>query len=217
MGKHYSFEAENDHEALLAIMAHLNREGVGNAIDALIERLDVLDGDPDIEDIDEREPDDDAKGDVSWPEWHTRARRRVVETLSGAHEPMAYHAGVGMAHEDDEDDDPLEGNGDERDTNNAEDEGLSGIGAQWANHGYFGPACPISDPVEPSLGIPEEQSGRWGGNVACGGNSDYEMDDAPELRRPHRDRIHRDQCDMFQRWGETHYRLKGNPSVVVLR
>jgi hypothetical protein len=136
------------------------RARLGEFIEAAIALLDAIDveSDPDIPDFsprsdglpgtpDDAEPDDDDKGDVSWPEWHTRGRHKLVELLSGSHEPMARHEGVGMAYEDDEDDDPLEANGDEHDTGDAEDDELSHGAAHWGAYWNGGVAgCPISDP-----------------------------------------------------------------------
>lgn len=155
-------------ERFQRVLHALGRDHVENLTEALIDHLDTLDApaDPEAPDFSARadqlagdpvdaEPDDDAKGDIAWPEWHTRGRYKVVERPTGAHEPMARHEGVGMAHEDDEDDDPKEANGDEHDTGNAEDECLTGNGLQHADNRV---GCPISDP---GGGHHEEDSGGY--------------------------------------------------------
>jgi hypothetical protein len=128
--------------ALSVLLDGLGERGVAEAVDRLIDLLDRRAGDTDLEEIDEREPDCDGKGDVAWPEWHTRGRQKVVDRLAGFHEPMPQHAGVGMAQEDDEDDDPREDNGDERDGNRSEEDFM-------VHNTYYpqGPGCPVSDPA----------------------------------------------------------------------
>lgn len=121
---------------------------IGDQIDALIAFSDQLAGDPDLEDDDPdtehdgREPDCDGQGDRAWAEWDTRGRHK----LQSDHETIRGRDGW-TPHEDDEDDDPLEANGDEHDTGNAEDDELAGSGV-LARHGVIsrGPGCPISDP-----------------------------------------------------------------------
>lgn len=135
---------------------------IGDTIEGLIAYLDDLGGDPDLEDSEtgsgavdafgryigdttyldaqdeDREPDDDAQGDMSWSEWHTRGRHKL--TAFGAEGPTHSLAGWQLS-EDDEDDDPVEANGDELDTNNAEDETLTGGVTRWTS----GPGCVVSD------------------------------------------------------------------------
>ncbi|WP_182914088.1 hypothetical protein [Sphingobium terrigena] len=101
---------------------------IGDQVDALIAFLDDLGGDPDLEDSEagmsnidacgrllpgstcghihdeDREPDDDAQGDQSWIEWHTRGSSK---TDNGA-EPLGRNIDGGHLTEDDEDDDPAE-------------------------------------------------------------------------------------------------------------
>lgn len=79
---------------------HAARE-IGDAIDTMIAFMDDLGGDPDLEgDLSDFESDDDAKGDPSWPEWHTRGRHKQ----QGEHEPIRDTKGW-TALEDDEDGD----------------------------------------------------------------------------------------------------------------
>jgi hypothetical protein len=88
--------------------ALLGRRGaaleLGDTIDALIAFMDDLSGDCDLEDGGDDEPDDDAKGDPSWPEWHTRAHLKVQRTADDDHEPIYGESGR-QTLEDDEDDD----------------------------------------------------------------------------------------------------------------
>lgn len=84
---------------------------------------------------DEGEPDDDAYGDTSWTEWHTRGR------LKG--DPGVFSTKAGQIHEDAEDDDPLEWNGDETDHGFEEDAFLRTD--HRASYGGSGPGCEISD------------------------------------------------------------------------
>lgn len=74
----------------LAILPLLDFADTGTAIDLAIAKLDKMAGDPDLEDGIDAEPDDDAKGDVAWPEWHTMGRHKGLSQI---------------VHEDDEDDD----------------------------------------------------------------------------------------------------------------
>ncbi len=75
-----------------------SRKAVAAAIETLVTVLDVIDGDPDLETIDEREPDGD-ETDAAWIEWNT---------MRGAAKRGPNIAGD---HEDDEDDDPREDDG----------------------------------------------------------------------------------------------------------
>lgn len=120
---------------------------IGDQIDALIAFMDDLSGDPDLEaDMSDFEPDDDGgRGDVSWTEWHTRGRHKTDQFGS---EARAGQPGRYYLQEDDEDDDPTEANGDERDANGSEEDfmvhtllGSGGIG------------CPVSDPGEAEDGF----------------------------------------------------------------
>lgn len=144
---------------------------IGDAIEGLIAYLDDLGGDPDLEDsetgssmVDERghfigadhpvygyaaseqdedrEPDDDAQGDVSWQEWHQRSR--VGKNL--ASEPMGRNEFGYPVGEDDE------LTGDEQDGNLAEDESAACF-ARIKD----GPGCMISDPDKGGEEDGEEQ------------------------------------------------------------
>jgi hypothetical protein len=72
-----------------------SRTALTAAIDTLVHVLDLMDGDPDLEPIDEREPDGD-EADAAWIEWHT---------MRGAAKHGANACGW---NEDDEDSDPPE-------------------------------------------------------------------------------------------------------------
>lgn len=133
-----TFQPNSPIGQFLAIMPLLDYEDTGAAIEALMERLDRMDGDPDLErDMSDYEPDDDAKGDTAWIEWHSRGRH--MQGAFGA-ELVARNRYGTMLREDDEDDDPLEANGDETDGNFAEDEPC----AEFALMRH-GPGCIYSD------------------------------------------------------------------------
>jgi hypothetical protein len=157
----------------------------------LISLLDVRAGDIDLEDgeghglptddrgrllvdasdlrHDDDEPDDDAKGDVSWTEWHTRGRYKLDSRSSESRHPMSGttpHCQVG---EDDEDDDPAEADGDEQDGVFAEDD--------FAQHAANGPGCSVSDP-----------GGLYVDEADCRPIAD------PIASAHHRDRIRLDRC-----------------------
>lgn len=187
--------------AVSRVLASFDRDQLAGFITVALDLLDLADDHEDVADFCPRkdglpgdpadaEPDDDGKGDVSWPEWQTRGRHKLVDKQTGFHEPMARADGAGISLEDDEDGDPAEENGDERDTLNAEDEGLTDCALEYAHEG---PGCSISDSVEASLGAPEAQSGRWGGSLVYGSTGDRE-EDGNDTRLAHRDRIRRTRC-----------------------
>ena len=125
MGKHFHIEADSGHDALLAIMAHLNREDMGQAIDLLIDRLDILSGDPDLEE----NSDDEGPGLFAY-----RLRDEALSQL-----PEHRDAALALASEDDEDDDPAEDAGDEQDGSMSEEDFCR------HNLAFAGPGCPLSD------------------------------------------------------------------------
>ena len=49
---------------------------IAEAVEILVDVLDLIGGDPDLDDDDDREPDDDAQGDTSWTEWQSRGRHK---------------------------------------------------------------------------------------------------------------------------------------------
>lgn len=121
--------AQGQHVALFDLPAVLGRSGaareLGDTIESLIAFMDDLGGDPDLEDSEtgsamvdasgrffgecppeqdeDREPDDDAKGDLSWAEWHTRGRHKL-DGFGG--ELLSRDRYGNPFGEDDEDDDP---------------------------------------------------------------------------------------------------------------
>jgi hypothetical protein len=131
-------------------LAHFDRAQLGTAIEVMIAMLDAADGDPDVEsgnDVEddfaltdnavERAVSDPAVDCVdqdagAYVEWHTRPsslkRQAKAEILAG--------------HEDDEEDDAVEANGDEQDTNNAEDELTAGVPPGFGGRGA---GCSLSD------------------------------------------------------------------------
>ena len=170
MGKQIRITAPTAEGAILRLLDVCNAADIATAVDMFIERLDKLDGDPDLEpkgdEVDGVFAEDDfcthnlvypgagcpvadgncatgaGAGDPSWPEWQTRGRHKVT----GRGAEAETHNIDGWQHdEDDEDDDPVEANGDERETGNAEDEGLAGSALQWRDRGS---GCPIADPAD---------------------------------------------------------------------
>lgn len=80
-------------------------EEIGDQVDALIAFMDDLQGDVDLEDGGDDEPDTDAMGDQSWPEWHTLpAQQRRTGNSRGKALPESWFTPL----EDDEDSDPAE-------------------------------------------------------------------------------------------------------------
>lgn len=136
--------------AVETIMQLFGRENVEVAIEALIERLDHTDGDPDAEDDDDDgcsagDDQGSARSTTDWresedveytlPEWHSLARR---EMFAGRFQGRARDIyGLGLA-DDSEDADRDEINGDEIDGDLSEDE--------FMHHMGRGPGCSISDP-----------------------------------------------------------------------
>jgi hypothetical protein len=138
------------------VLARFDRDQIASFISVAIDLLDTMDAptDPEAPDFTPRtdalpgdpadaEPAGDDMGDVAWSEHHTRGRHKLVDRGSFQHEPMMRSDGPGMAQEDDEDDDPHEDNGDEQDTGNGEDEGLTGHALLFEDMSV---GCPASDP-----------------------------------------------------------------------
>lgn len=128
--------------AAALLTKHSARE-IAEAIELLIDVLDLI-GHPDEDngdlarvadglpgERDDAERDGDSQGDQAWVEWHT---------MHGSQKKRGQNLLAGQ--EDDEDDDPAEEGGDEHDTDNAEDEELSGSALQYAPSG---PGCAVSD------------------------------------------------------------------------
>lgn len=88
---------------LMSAIPSLPRSMLARLTERLINRLDDLDGDPDVELNGDEMDDDGDRRDLSWSEWQTRA-----EALSpGGHE--VWPGEIATATEDDEDDDPAGG------------------------------------------------------------------------------------------------------------
>jgi hypothetical protein len=154
MGEIHTFPTFAPARASRIAAALLNKHSVheiSEAIELLIDVLDLI-GPPDEDagdlaavadglpgDVADAEPDDDAKGDLPWIEWHTRGRHKDAR-FGG--ERLARDRYGNAAHEDDEDDDPAEEGDDEHDTGNAEDEELTGAARRYSP---AGPGCPVSD------------------------------------------------------------------------
>jgi hypothetical protein len=52
------------------MIREFDRDEIELAVEILIARLDAQDGDPDLEEVGDLEPDDDAQGDIAWIETH---------------------------------------------------------------------------------------------------------------------------------------------------
>lgn len=76
---------------------------IADTIEGLIAFVDELGGEPDLEAGGDDE-EDGTHADLSWPEWHTRGRRK----LTAVEAETVSHGPAGTIHEDDEDDDPSE-------------------------------------------------------------------------------------------------------------
>jgi hypothetical protein len=85
---------------LAELLSRFERNDMENAVELLIATLDAIDGDAEAEPVDEREPDEDARGDPAWTEFHTRGRHK----LQYGHEPVRGIDGR-TARDDDEDED----------------------------------------------------------------------------------------------------------------
>ena len=115
----------------------LNRHGpreIADAIEILVDVLDMMGGDPDIElNGDEQDANGDELGDQAWVEWHTMrgASKRGPNILAGQ--------------EDDEDDDPAE---DDDPDGQMDEDGCNTGDGKFYLHGVVmpGAGCPISDP-----------------------------------------------------------------------
>lgn len=78
------------------------RSELETAVELLIARMDAQDGDPDLEESADLEPDDDAQGDVAWAEfdgalaprdpWESFSRLTEDDEDDGAIERLAYRA-----------------------------------------------------------------------------------------------------------------------------
>lgn len=110
-----------EYEELTEAMATVLRIG-SRFTPSLIERLDRSDGDPDLEDNNDREATDGDDRDIAWVEWHTM--RRIQKRGPN----------FAQFNEDDEDDDPSGQYDEDYYTGPAK----AGEGA----------GCPISDPGE---------------------------------------------------------------------
>lgn len=129
--------------AVARILSRYDRESLEAFLEVALELLDTMDGNPDLEDGGDNEPDGDAQGDVSWSEWHTRTLR--TQRKAGAE--MASTREIGDQ-EDDENDDPAEEDDDSGD--HASEDEPAGYRAQ--SRSDFGPGCPISDPGGGNVG-----------------------------------------------------------------
>lgn len=95
-------------DGLLAqAIERLSRSEIEDLTQSLIDRLDMMDGDCDLEDNADREANDGDSGDFAWPEWDQRGEGQAAEgEMPWATASFQWHAMT----EDDEDDDPAGGN-----------------------------------------------------------------------------------------------------------
>lgn len=105
---------------------------IGDQIDALIAFMDDLQGDVDLEDGNDDEPDGDAMGDQSWPE-DPRARSAMFGST------ISYQEG-------DEDDDPLEDDDSDRDAS----------GDDWIAGGNLNCSDPVYPGAHEASGVSED-------------------------------------------------------------
>lgn len=127
---------------------------LGDMVEALIAQIDLLAGDPDLEETDAEDsftppadaldrvdgagcPVSDGAGDVSWNEWHTRRR---LSSSGYAHETIGVRPHGDHAHEDDEDEDAAE---DDDPSGQCDEDGINTV-REAAYSSAAG--CPISDP-----------------------------------------------------------------------
>lgn len=144
---------------------------IGDAIEGLIAFMDDLTGDPDLEaDLSDYEPEDDAAGDPSWPEWHTRGGHKLQRTQGDHHEPI-YGLSGWKAGEDDEDDDPAEEDGEDR-CEAGDDMIVSGAASRKGFHVDGGPGDEVD--AEETWIEPDE---RQASVMVTGGFDDQEDDE----------------------------------------
>ncbi|EZP72358.1 hypothetical protein BV96_01791 [Sphingomonas paucimobilis] len=143
--------------ALLTVIPSLTRPELGRMVQRMIDRMDVMDGDPDFEDGNDLEDDfhlsdyarqyggGGAGCEISEPdafsysEWHTRDWR----TRQRGGPEMVSTASI-WDHEDSEDDDPLE---QDDDSGQCDEDGVNtAVSFVGYTVGGSGPGCPISDP-----------------------------------------------------------------------
>ena len=117
--------------ASTAFLVPDTRAAIEMAVESFLSRLDDMDGDPDLEDNDDREASDGDSGDQAWIEWHT---------MRGSQKGKAN---LMAGEEDDEDGDPLE---DDDPAGQSDEDGVNTGGVP--HFGWGGPqgaGCPISD------------------------------------------------------------------------
>lgn len=206
--------------AVSRVLATFDRDQLAGFIAVAIDLLDFAQGDPDIEeDDDPGQCDEDGVntnlaalqtgspgctisdgGDIAYSEWDTRGRRKLS---TGGFEPYAGH------NEDDEEDDAPE----EDDPSGQCDE--DGINTSAVQFQPSGPGCEISDPGgEDAYGEDAELTPDYGiDQTECLPAAIVIASDRQNMR-PHRDRVRRDACDKFTRWGETEYRLRDRYNIA---
>lgn len=119
--------------AVARILSAYDRKSLEAFLSIAIDLLDLIDGDPDLEDSNDREAHDgDDQGDIAWIEWHTMrgSQKRGPNILAGQ--------------EDDEDDDAAEQ--DDHEGQCDEDGVNTAFDYVRFTYGASGPGCMLSDP-----------------------------------------------------------------------
>lgn len=230
MGKHFHIEAETDHEALLAIMVTLNRSSVAAAIDALIDRLDTLDGDPDVEpngdELDGGTGEDEFPvegGYVAYGAGHPGCP--ISDPDLGADDEASFGADIAW-HE----------------WHTRGRHKLAAFGAEMMTHTLEGWQVNEDDEEDDGdMGIEDDPagcdaeddiSGEERGEITSSEFPDpadfYDRDQDdngdldlrpvadPVLVRSHRDRIRRNRCRQITRYGQREYRLLPNGDLTMV-
>lgn len=204
-----SFKVNPPPAAVMRVLSCFDRTQLEGFITVAIDLADLLDApanpdEPNFQPCSDGMPGDPADHEMcgdeepgAWHEWHRMRRKDSACSTFGD--------------EDDEDDDPIEGNGDELDGQPAEDE--------FCFHGSDGPGCPIADPdcgiddvphdggedneqespIYPSYKVDQSAAEAW---FPCEGR---------ELMRPHRDRVREIACERYTSGGRQFWRFRQDP------
>ena len=122
-------------QRILLRYARHDRETLEAFLSVAIDLLDLLDGDSDFEDNNDREAHDgDDQGDQAWIEWHTRGSHKLRRGIA---EPTGNDCYGNSLREDDEDDDAAEQDDHE---GQCDEDGVN------TAFGASGPGCMLSDP-----------------------------------------------------------------------
>lgn len=131
MGVLHQFSHPRAHNLATALLERHSAQEIADAIEVLIDVLDMLGGDPDLEDNNDREATDGDDKDVAWPEWD---QLRAKDKRANFERPtLAAGNGCHAMTEDDEDDDP---------TGQCDEDGVNTALHVLAGHGA---GCMIAD------------------------------------------------------------------------